>query len=89
MTFQTWETRDQMTRCTEFVTILAPLQVGCFRISRFIPDELFSNKAQIEFAENQALSRGVSAILQSGLILENIRRMFFAKIHVHCSGDPD
>ena len=66
---------------------LAPLQVGCFRISRFIPDELFSNKAQ--FAKNQALSRGVSAMLQSGLILENIRRMFFVKIHVHCSGDPD
>ena len=39
--------------------------------------------------ENQALSGGVSAILQSGLILENIQRMFFVKIHVHCSGDPD
>ena len=50
-------------------------------------DFFFSSKAQ--FAENQALSRGVSAILQSGLILENIRRMFFVKIHVHCLGDPD
>ena len=42
-----------------------------------------------EYAENQALSGGVSAILQSGLILENIRRMFFVKIHVHCPGSPD
>ena len=31
-----------------------------------------------EYAENQALSGGVSATLQSGLILENIQRMFFA-----------
>ena len=30
--------------------------------------------------ENQALSGGVSAILRSGLILENIRRMFFLSI---------
>ena len=30
--------------------------------------------------ENQALSGGVSAILQSGLILENIRRMFSPKL---------
>ena len=74
-------------RSCSLLLFLAPLQVGCFRIYRFIPDELFSNKAQL--AENQALSRGVSAILQSGLILENIRRMFFVKIHVHCSGDPD
>ena len=42
-----------------------------------------------EYAENHALSGGVSAILQSGLILENIRRMFFIKIHVHCPGSPD
>ena len=34
----------------------------------------------------QSLSRGISAILQSSLILENIRRMFFfffVKIYVH------
>ena len=31
----------------------------------------------------------ISAILQSGRILENIQRMFFVKIHVHCPGDPD
>ena len=30
--------------------------------------------------ENQALSGGVSAILQSGLILENIRKMFLLSI---------
>ena len=29
--------------------------------------------------ENQALSGGVSAVLQSGLILENIQRMFSSK----------
>ena len=42
-----------------------------------------------QYAENQALSGGVSAILQSGLILENIQRMFFVKLHVHGSGSPD
>ena len=42
-----------------------------------------------EYAENQALSGGVSAILQSSLILENIWRMFFVKIHVHFPGSPD
>ena len=42
-----------------------------------------------EYSENQALSGGVSAILQSGLILQNIRSMFFVKIHVHCAGSPD
>ena len=42
-----------------------------------------------EYAENQALSGAVIAILQSGLILENIRRLFFVKIHVHCHGGPD
>ena len=45
---------------------LAPHQVGYFRISRFISDGIWSNKA---------LSGGLSAILQSGLILENIQRM--------------
>ena len=33
-------------------------------------------KQSAEYAENEALSDGVSAILRSGLILENIRRMF-------------
>ena len=37
---------DQMTRCTEFVLFLALHQVGFFRISRFIPDGICSNKAQ-------------------------------------------
>ena len=36
--------------------------------------------------ENQALSDGVNAILQSGLILEDI---FIFKIHVHCPGSLD
>ena len=31
----------------------------------------------------------VVAILQYGLILENIWRVFFVQIHVHCSGSPD
>ena len=76
-----------MTRCTEFVTIFSSTSGRIFRISRFIPDGICSNKAQ--YAENQALSGGVSTILQSGLILQNIRRMFFIKIHVHCPGNSD
>ena len=32
------------------------------------------------YAENQALSGGLSTILQSGLILENIQRMFLLSI---------
>ena len=51
--------RDQMT------------EVDVFRISLFIPNGICSKKSA-EYAENQALSGGVSAILQSGLILENI-----------------
>ena len=35
-----------------------------------------------EYAENQVLSGGVSAILRFGLILENIRRMFLLSIWV-------
>ena len=38
--------RDQMTRCTEFVTILAQHHVGIFKISRFKPNGICSNKAQ-------------------------------------------
>ena len=49
--------------------------------------EFFSNKAQS--MRKIKLFLVVSAILQSGRILENIRRMFFVKIHVHCPGDPD
>ena len=33
-----------------------------------------------EYMENQALSGGVSTILQSSLILENSQRIFFVKI---------
>ena len=40
--------------------------------------EFFLNKHRVQ--ENQALSGGVSAILRSGLILENIRRMFLLSI---------
>ena len=36
----------------------------------------------VEYAENQALSGRVSALLRSGLILENIRRMFLLSIWV-------
>ena len=35
-----------------------------------------------EYAENQVLSGGVSAILRSGLYLENIRRMFLLSVWV-------
>ena len=35
-----------------------------------------------EYAENQVPSGGVSAILRSGLILENIQRMFLLSIWV-------
>ena len=51
-------------------------------------DGIYSNKAQSTW-KNQALSGGVSAILQSGLIPKNIQRKFFVKIHVHCPGSPD
>ena len=58
-----------------------------FKISRFIPDGFIQIKSRVR--GNQARFDGVSAILQSGLILEDIRRMFFVKIHVHCPGSPD
>ena len=51
--------------------------------------EFVQIKRRVGYAENQALSGGVSAILQSGLILENIWRIFFVKIHAHCPGRPD
>ena len=51
--------------------------------------EFVQIKRRVRYAENQALSGNVSAILQSGLILEYIRRMFFVKIHVHYPGSPD
>ena len=38
--------RDQMTRCTEFVTIFRSAPGKIFRISRFMPDGICSNKAQ-------------------------------------------
>ena len=57
--------------------VLAPHQVGVFRLSRFIPDGIVQIKRRVRV--NQALSGGVSAILQSGLIIKNIRRMFSSK----------
>ena len=57
--------------------VLAPHQVGVFRISRFIPDGIVQMKRRVRV--NQALSGGVSAILQSGLIIKNIRRMCSSK----------
>ena len=80
--------RDQMTKRRSLLLFLLPHQVGFFRISRFMPDGICSNKAQSTW-KNQALSGGVSAILQSGLIPENIQRKFFIKIHIHCPGSPD
>ena len=35
-----------MTKCTEFVTVLAPHKLGFLRISRFIPDRILLNKVQ-------------------------------------------
>ena len=46
-------------------------------------------KIKCRVLENQALSGGVRAILQSGLIIKNVRKMFFVKIHVHCHSSPD
>ena len=66
---------------------LAPHQVGFFRMSQFIPDGICSKK-RVEYAENQALSGGISAILQSGLILKNIRRLT-AKTFFECSQELD
>ena len=40
----------------------------------------FLKKNISEYLENQALSGGVSTILRSGLILENIRRIFLLSI---------
>ena len=79
--------RDQMTKCTEFLLFLALHQVGVFRISRFLPDGICSNKESTQ--KNQALSGGVNAILQSGLILKNIQRMLFFRIYVHCPSRPE
>ena len=79
--------RDQMTRGTECVTILSFESGRIFlRISRFISGGICSDKAQ---SSRKTLSDSVSAILQSSLILENIRRMNFVKIHVHYPGIPD
>ena len=39
-------------------------------------------KQSAEYAENQGLSGGVITILRSGLIFENIRRMFLLSIWV-------
>ena len=57
---------------------LALHKVGFFRISLFISNGICSNKAQS--TQKIKLSVGVSAILQAGLILENIRRMFLLSI---------
>ena len=76
--------RDQM---TEFVTIFSSLQVGFLKYLDLYLMEFFLKRRV--YRENQALSGGVSAILQSGQIIANIRRMFFVKIHGHCPGDPD
>ena len=73
--------RDRMTKYTEFVTIFSSASGRMFsNISIHTEWNLF--KWNAEYAENQALSGGVSAILRSGLILENIRRMFLLSIWV-------
>ena len=64
---------------------LAPHQVRFFRISRFIPDWIYSNKAQ----STRKIKLFLQSILQSGMILKNIQRMFFVTIHVNCSGSLD
>ena len=47
LTFQTWEHVTKWLGAQSLLLFLATLQVGCFRISRYIPDGfLFSNKAQ-------------------------------------------
>ena len=47
LTFQTWEHVTKWLGAQSLLLFLAPLQVGCFRISRFISDGFFfSNKAQ-------------------------------------------
>ena len=57
---------------------LAPHNVGFFRISLFIPNGICSNIAQS--TQKIKFFLVVSAILRSGLILENIRRMFLLSI---------
>ena len=51
-------------------------KVGFFRISLFIPNGSYSNKAQSMWKVKLFLAMLLSAILQSGLILESIQRMF-------------
>ena len=67
--------RDQMTRYTELVSILAPHKVGRLKISQFIPNGICPNKVQ-----SKINSGGVSAILRPGQILENIQRMFLLTV---------
>ena len=57
---------------------LAPHNIGFFRISLFIPNGICSNIAQS--TQKIKFFLVVSAILRSGLILENIRRMFLLSI---------
>ena len=71
--------RDQMTRYTEFVTILNSAS-GRILYNLSIHTEWNLFKYSAEYAENQALSDGVSSILRSGLILENIGRTILVSI---------
>ena len=62
-----------MTRYTEFDTIFSSTKVGFLcNVSVHTKWNLFKQSA--EYAENQALSGDVNAILRSGIILENIGR---------------
>ena len=62
----------------EILLYLAPLQEGFFLYSYRM--EFVQIKHRVR--QNEVLSGGVSAILRSGLILENIRRMFLLSVWV-------
>ena len=65
---------------------LAPHHVGFLAYLDLYQKEFVQIKLRVR---GKGLSGSVSAILQFGLIPENIRKMFFVKLLVHCPGSPD
>ena len=63
----------------EILLYLAPLQEGFFFLYSY---RMKFVQIKHRVRENEVLSGGVSAILRSGLILENIRRMFLLSVWV-------
>ena len=64
-------------RAQSLLLFLAPHQVEFFRILRFIPGGICSNKEQS------------TQKIKLFLILKDIQGMFFIRIHVHCPSSLD